>query len=93
MIWWTLYQCEPMLTDSKLRKCAASPVLRQGHPAAAAPPPPLLAVRSRCGGLLMSSACLCSPRAALAYTIKHITYEDENTRFLDIGPVNKVRSS
>lgn len=30
-------------------------------------------------------------RAALAYTIKHITYEDENTRFIDIGPVNKAR--
>lgn len=29
-------------------------------------------------------------KAALAYTIKHITYEDENTRFIDIGPVNKA---
>lgn len=28
---------------------------------------------------------------ALAEAIKHIHYEDESTRYLDIGPVNKVR--
>eukprot|EP00198_Chlamydomonas_reinhardtii_P000539 XP_001689874.1 cycloartenol synthase [Chlamydomonas reinhardtii] len=29
-------------------------------------------------------------RAALAECMKHIHYEDENTRYVDIGPVNKV---
>jgi cycloartenol synthase len=29
-------------------------------------------------------------RKALAETLKHITYEDENTRYVCIGPVNKV---
>jgi len=29
-------------------------------------------------------------RKALAETMKHITYEDENTRYVCIGPVNKV---
>lgn len=29
-------------------------------------------------------------KKALAETIKHITYEDENTRYVCIGPVNKV---
>ena len=27
---------------------------------------------------------------ALAHTMEHIHYEDENTRYIDIGPVNKV---
>lgn len=29
-------------------------------------------------------------KKALAHTMEHIHYEDENTRYLDIGPVNKV---
>lgn len=27
---------------------------------------------------------------ALAYAMEHIHYEDENTRYICIGPVNKV---
>lgn len=48
MLWWTLYQAEPMLCGSWLR------------------------------------------RKALAECMKHIHYEDRNTRYIDIGPVNKV---
>ncbi|KAL4433229.1 hypothetical protein ABPG77_003277 [Micractinium sp. CCAP 211/92] len=48
VLWWTLYQVEPLLLGSRLRK------------------------------------------AALAECMKHIHYEDENTRYVDIGPVNKV---
>jgi hypothetical protein len=29
-------------------------------------------------------------KAALAEVMKHVHYEDENTRYVDIGPVNKV---
>ncbi|KAI3426296.1 hypothetical protein D9Q98_008669 [Chlorella vulgaris] len=48
VLWWTLYQAEPLLLGSRLRK------------------------------------------KALAECLKHIHYEDENTRYVDIGPVNKV---
>ena len=29
-------------------------------------------------------------RSALECAMKHVHYEDENTRYIDIGPVNKV---
>jgi cycloartenol synthase len=29
-------------------------------------------------------------KKALAHTMEHIHYEDENSRYIDIGPVNKV---
>lgn len=48
VLWWTLYQFEPLLDGSKLRS------------------------------------------KALAHVMEHIHYEDDNTRYVDIGPVNKV---
>lgn len=48
VLWWTLYQVEPLLVGSWLRK------------------------------------------KALQEVMEHIHYEDENTRYVDIGPVNKV---
>ncbi|PSC70347.1 Cycloartenol synthase isoform B [Micractinium conductrix] len=48
VLWWTLYQAEPLLLGSRLRN------------------------------------------RALKECMKHIHYEDENTRYVDIGPVNKV---
>ena len=32
-------------------------------------------------------------KRALAEAMKHVHYEDENTRYIDIGPVNKVGES
>lgn len=48
VLWWTLYQFEPLLDGSKLRQ------------------------------------------KALSHVMEHVHYEDENTRYVDIGPVNKV---
>lgn len=48
MVWWALYQVEPLLMNSWLRK------------------------------------------KAMQECMVHIHYEDENTRYIDIGPVNKV---
>lgn len=33
------------------------------------------------------SSCTC---ACIAQVMNHVHYEDENTRYVDIGPVNKV---
>lgn len=42
---------------------------------------------SACRALLYMRVCL---SVCLLQVMKHVHYEDENTRYVDIGPVNKI---
>ena len=92
LVWWTLYKCEPLLLGSRLRGRALAECMKHIH----------YEVGGGVGRRVGASACQARPRPAWGGVhascqgpprTQHVALnpQDENTRYVDIGPVNKVR--
>ena len=89
VLWWALYQLERPLLGSALRQKALAEVMRHVHYEVGACPACLLCIpctRPECSCACAQDAPAWSPVPAHALG----ALQDENTRYVCIGPVNKV---
>lgn len=80
-----MHLCPHLLLLTLLPSCSSAPAAP--HPLLPAMQDVMWWVLYQAEGLLEGSWLR---RKALSTIMEHIHYEDENTRYVDIGPVNKV---
>lgn len=101
LIWWTLSRAEPWIQGSRLRKAALAEVMRHVHFEVSMLHTELLSWPAmQCSGEDRAASCRvlpgCSLAAILSFhswqcgTLRSAPLQDENTRYICIGPVNKT---